>query len=176
MKPVNIENLEYLLTRIWSGELEHDQSSFFCSTACCLAGWDVALNTVEQPVDPRLRRQWYVLGETNAYSDPWEWSRDHNKLGETEARLLFDKSATKSLHQAVLTAFMAGRRVSMPDYEFDLFDSLAIKQLSSDEKLSYDSPCLVTTDWKEMYAALREFLGEAAGVQVELTSQLYPSN
>jgi hypothetical protein len=56
----------------------------------------------------------------------------------------------------------------MPDYEFDLFDSLAIKRLSSDEKPSYDSPCLVATDWKEMYAALREFLGEAAGVQVEL--------
>jgi hypothetical protein len=170
MEPVNIENLEYLLTRIWSGELEHDQSNFFCGTACCLAGWDVALNTVEQPVDPRLRRQWYVLDETDAYSNPWRWSRDHNKLAETEARLLFDESATKSLHQAVLTAFMAGRRMSMTDYELGLFDSLAIKQLSSDEKPSYDSPCLVATDCKEMYAALREFLGEATGVQVELTN------
>ena len=42
MKEVNIENLTRIFEGIWSGELDHDQTDYFCETSCCAAGWDVA--------------------------------------------------------------------------------------------------------------------------------------
>ena len=110
MEPVNVENLERLLQGIWSGELEHDQGYYFCGTACCLAGWDVALNAREQPEKPEDRFKWFGDETTDAYADPRCWSLRNNNLTSREADLLFHSKTTKRLHELVLQAFKAGRR------------------------------------------------------------------
>ena len=107
MKPVNIENLERLLEGIWSGELLHNQQQYFCGTACCLAGWDVALS--HPYVDPEDREN---LSQPDAFYAPNEWSRKNNNLTHAEAELLFQASATKDLHIAALRALKEGKRLT----------------------------------------------------------------
>lgn len=108
---VNTANLEGILTRIWSGELEHNQGEYFCGTACCVAGWDVALNFPEDYAD-------YIKGVGSAYDlidDPFEWSMLNNNLNNSEAVLIFDGKATQYLQQKTLEALKAGRRLDIQD-------------------------------------------------------------
>jgi hypothetical protein len=120
MKPVNIENLERIFNGIWSGELPHDQTSYFCETSCCVAGWDVALNAVPGKVFSLEECAEYYedacgdMGNEelcNVFNNPWDWSRKHNSLTEAEAILLFSTESTKLLQEAVLKAIKEGRRL-----------------------------------------------------------------
>jgi hypothetical protein len=101
MKPVNIENIESLLNKIWNGELNHNQQEFFCGTSACLAGWDLALYLEESPSE--LEDKGYC---------PWKWSKENNNLEKLEAFLLFSPESTKFLHKAVLQAFKKGKRLT----------------------------------------------------------------
>lgn len=153
IKPVNIENLEDILTKIWSGELEHNQETFFCGTACCLAGWDVALN---HPVEYANRINWVGLARypSKAFRDSFTWSMSNNNLNSIEAVLMFNSDATKYLHSLVLKAFKAGRRLIMSDQGFSMQDRV----LESDH---YDSGVVqIATRRKEDSDALIEFLGD----------------
>jgi hypothetical protein len=125
LKPVNIENLERIFNGIWSGELPHNQTSYFCETSCCVAGWDVALNAVPGKVFSLEECAEYYqdacddMGNEeplssylcNVFSSPWDWSRKHNSLTHAEAILLFSTESTKPLHEAVLKAIKEGRRL-----------------------------------------------------------------
>lgn len=117
MEPPNIPNLERILTGIKNGKLEHNQSSFFCGTACCVAGWDVALNAAEQPKNAEDRQDWFTFDKTLAYSDPWEWSKTHNNLTGAEAFLFFAENSTFEVQWATLNALKLGRRISVEEVD-----------------------------------------------------------
>jgi len=97
----NIENLESLLNRIWYGELDHNQTTYFCGTSACLAGWDYILSK-ETNKDPQ-----YYLVEDNV----WNFSRKNNNLTAGESVLFFDYAATKSLHKTALQFLKDGNRL-----------------------------------------------------------------
>jgi hypothetical protein len=111
MEPVNVKNLRRILEGIWGGELEHDQRHYFCGTKCCVAGWDVALNSgiVAKPSE---RAMLWLDGLNEAYDEPDTWSKNHNKLTGPEANLLFSARASKKLHELVLAGLEAGRRLT----------------------------------------------------------------
>ena len=106
--PVNISNIESLLTRIWSGELRHVQTVYFCNTACCLAGWDVVLHS-DWANHPLPEDRWsYKRGP---YLAPIAWAAWYNNLTSSEAWLLYSAFATKALHKAMLEGFKRGKRI-----------------------------------------------------------------
>lgn len=125
-KPKGLDKLERVLQGIWSGELKHDQSSYFCGSACCVAGWlAVIYGTAKAPefIPPKSRRSvWY--GETRpdaitsdeicawrAIRFPFRYAKELVGLTCTEANLMFSGKSTKTLQNLVLQALKSGRRI-----------------------------------------------------------------
>lgn len=103
---VDIDNLEDILTGIWSGRLEHNQQFYFCDSAACLAGWDYCKRNKQTP----------LFADENEKVDFWEEARIANGLNEGEATLLFHGCTTRTIHTLVLEAFKKGRRVVPPKH------------------------------------------------------------
>ena len=117
MKPAKTDNLKSILNRIKNGELEHYQGQFFRGTACCLAGWDVALNSGTL-IDPKKREQAYLHPPNEAYKYPWQWSKAANNLTKAEASMLFMCESTLELQLLVLEALEAGRRLNIVGFNY----------------------------------------------------------
>jgi hypothetical protein len=148
IEPVNINNLENLLNKIWNKELKHDQKNFFCGTAACLAGWDFILNSkVPEESINNLRKKGHssFIHDKDLkdlpFDDVWDWSTSYNNLTNIEADLLFGATATKSSHKAILEAFRRGRRLhemhgrDVEDLYETIYERLDIKD--SKEGFSY---------------------------------------
>ena len=129
LQPVNLENLTNLLNRIWSDELNHRQNYYRykegdnCEAACCLAGWDFALNYndekfteyyLENDIIDEFSENKFDFSEIG---NIWKWSEIHNNLTSSEGTLLFNSFATKYMHKLVLNAFKEGKRLNL-EYKF----------------------------------------------------------
>lgn len=114
MKDVNVSNLQNIFDRIDSGELHHNQSKYFCGTACCIAGWDVALNFPDT-------YQEFIEGDSveklfNAITvSPGEWSQSNNNLTNPEACILFDSDVTREVQDAAMRALTRGERLTLDE-------------------------------------------------------------
>lgn len=162
IKPVNTANLEGILTRIWNGELEHNQESCFCKTACCVAGWDVALN---YPTDYENYSNGLELVENSAkaFLNPLTWSMLNNNLYSDEATLMFDPNSTQYLQQVTLEAFKAGRRLSMQN-------GVVRFVVVFWRRNHYDNGAVqLTTDSKEDRNALIKFLGDYDDSKIQVS-------
>jgi len=124
MQNVNIENLQRLIDGVYSDELEHNQEQFFCNTACCIAGWDVALHfglTESERLLAQSEDDTLSSSEANdAFDEPWAFSANNNNLTELEAVLIFDYFVTKDLHYAMLDFFKQGGRLANITGKYDV--------------------------------------------------------
>jgi hypothetical protein len=118
LSPVrNLDELEALLQRIWSGELQHDQRQYYsCGTSACVCGWDYAIDTYNGNLS---------AAEAKTMSDcendiPWDYSRAKYNLTKAEAYLLFNSKSTVVLQKMTVKALNQGKRLELffcPYYE-----------------------------------------------------------
>jgi hypothetical protein len=102
-----LPELRALLERIWSGELNHDQDSFFstnaCGTAACVCGWDFALDKFKSVDDAK---EMFYNKDTEI--NPWKYSREKYELTWGESWLLFSTESTKLIQQETLKMMELG--------------------------------------------------------------------
>lgn len=99
----NLDELESIINRCYSGELEHNQEEYFCGTACCLAGWSYAL---AHKLDNTMRIDMDLDSQLIA-----DFVKARYGLSNFEAELFFMPYATKALHYAALNWLKAGCRL-----------------------------------------------------------------
>ena len=105
------------LNRVWdgikSGELKHDQSSFFCGSSACVAGWLVAFEAIEIGFKLNDYSNLSSLGYAACHAvgtDFWAYAQTLVGLSQLEAILIFDVEAEIKIQQATIDALNAGER------------------------------------------------------------------
>jgi hypothetical protein len=119
----NLDKLEALLQRIWSGELEHDQKQYYsCGTSACVCGWDYAIDMHDGNLidaEESLATSSFSL-EDGEEDVPWAYSRAKYNLTHAEAYLLFNSKSTLVLQKMTLSALNQGKRLELyysPSYD-----------------------------------------------------------
>lgn len=134
-----LDELENLLNRIWSGELNHNQNNYFssCGTAACVCGWDFALDAHSGNLTVAAQK----------FDDTWNYSKDKYDLTDAEAVMFFEGSSTKLLQQTMLDKLKNGESLvcdAQIAIESDGYDSQAVtvSAISIDEySIWSDSMC-----------------------------------
>jgi hypothetical protein len=157
LSPVNVENLESILERIWSGDLEHNQQHYNCGTAYCLAGWDVVLNATKTPDSSCEDSHESLINIClqDGFNCPWRWSKSFNNLTDVEAKLLYSVNTTKGIQKLTIKALKEGRRLTSLESSFSL-EYAESYHADSIDVASYHRTPLGTL---ECLAALCTFLG-----------------
>lgn len=134
-KPTNTENLRFILERIWSGELPHNQKEYVsvCGSYRCVAGWDYY---IRYGTDKILQR----FGEKTI----WEISQEDNNLSDEEAELFFNGNTNRKIQEKTLLALESGKRLILPKYS----------------KLYFPKGKIFVECLGKHFLSVKEFLGE----------------
>ncbi len=108
-----ISEIEYILEGCRSGKLQHNQQSYNCSTAHCIAGWYVVFKHSESK--EKLKHD-FVIEDTT----PWVEAQSDWGLSNSEANILFSSEAEFVYQFALLDWFKQGKRVK--DLPCDFID------------------------------------------------------
>jgi len=105
-----LDELEFVLTRVWDKRLSHNQKVFWCGSSACVAGWIYILDHENLP-DPSMFRADRIRNVLGAVI--WEYATLKFNLSRDEANLLFNPLSTKLVQEKVLEALKAGRRLDV---------------------------------------------------------------
>jgi hypothetical protein len=143
-----LDELETLLTRIWSGELSHDQQTFYsvCGTTACVCGWDYAIDKYNGDIKEARDSSSSSDAELDSL---WNYSQNKYDLTDSEAWLLFSKNSTLKLQQATLTQLKKGKSINIrclsiassaydaDEVELDAYPQTAISDFFHSSGLDY---------------------------------------
>jgi len=114
MTTLRLDKLNLVWDGIKKGELKHDQTSFFCGTSACVAGWIVASEAIEMGFKLGDSRCPFTLGyavcRAVGVTDFWEYARELIGLSQLEAILIFSVDAEIKIQQDTIDALNSGNR------------------------------------------------------------------
>lgn len=121
MNNLKLKELQVIFTGIENGKLLHDQLTYICGSARCVVGWAVELYLT----DPNYA-DW---GDQVILTDEsWDniqtfsaWFQEYFGLYASEAALIEDGHATRTLHRKVMQALAEGRRLCIDEMRI-IFD------------------------------------------------------
>lgn len=157
MRQLKIKRIEEVLGEIWLGKLPHDQSTYtglypekdYCPR--CVCGWAV--------------EKWGKKEERAI--DYFEEGMQIFGLTFSEAKIMFDASATKGLHEKILEAFRAERRFEVySKHKLIINISPWVSPLNEDlEPYGTRNCCIGFTardeDYSSVAKSIKDFLGNS---------------
>lgn len=112
---LNKDLLQFTFSQIWENKVKHDQTSFYCGTSACIAGWALLFSDYETELSEipleTFEKDVHHLTDTYDRFSVGNIAKERLGLTYSEAGLMFDANTNKLIHQRMLDNLLKDIRI-----------------------------------------------------------------